>query len=116
MSIVGRIKGIFGAKKETTVAYHQKGDAEYQKVYDEKKKSAAPGRLPGNAEEKSWEFLYDVTEHVLSDFSEEDKRAVADSGATLVEQKCNYQHVVKYGIRHSPTQAKDPVPAEKSKG
>lgn len=50
--------------------------------------------------ELSWQFLYDITEYILSKFSKEDKEETEKIGIALIEKGMQYHHVIEFGLRH----------------
>jgi hypothetical protein len=50
--------------------------------------------------ELSWKFLYEITEIVISKFSNQDKQEIINSGSILFNAGMRYEHVVDYAVNH----------------
>ena len=82
------------------VVYIQKNDPSAQKNYDENRGGEKPLTLKERLE-LSWQFLYDITDIVLSKFSQADQETALGLGKTLLENGGHYEHVIDYGIKHN---------------
>lgn len=94
--------------QESNCSYSKKNDSEAQKAYLDSRKK--PGSLMMSIKDKlelSWQFLYDITNIVLSKFSEADKDEVMAMGNIILEHGGRYEHVIDYGIRQE-SKARDP--------
>ena len=94
--------------QESNCAYSKKNDSEAQKTYLDSRKK--PGSLLMSIKDKlelSWQFLYDITNIVLSKFSKEDRNETLVMGQILLENGGRYEHVIDYGIRQE-SMARDP--------
>jgi len=49
--------------------------------------------------EESWRFIHEITESVVSRFSEEEQTLVLKYGKMLAKSGAVYNHVIEYGIR-----------------
>ena len=56
--------------------------------------------------ELSWKFLYEITEKIINNFSNEDKEAVNIIGVSLLNNGMRYEHVVDLGIKLTPAKGK----------
>lgn len=88
-------KKIIGGSKED---YVLKGDPQAQKDY-EMANSPAVILNHDEKEELSWQFLYELTDHVMANFSQEDQDKLQELGQKMQESGIQYEHVVKLGIR-----------------
>jgi len=95
---IGGGKSVKSAVSSSPQSYPQRGDTTQQAIYDAQKKAKIPA--VSNDVDESWKFLYDVTEFVTTQFPEADKDTTVSSGKVILGHGGNYEHVVKYGIRH----------------
>ncbi len=80
------------------IEYVRKGDPDAQANYDALFQD--PNALGKDEKvELSWQFLYDITDYVLSKFSKEDKETATQLGIKLLKFGANYEHVIEYGIK-----------------
>lgn len=94
--------------QEGHCAYLEKNDPDAQKTYvDSKKKPASLLMSLKDKLELSWQFLYDITNIVLSKFSEQDRDEALEMGKVMLDHGGRYEHVIDYGIRQEST-ARDP--------
>ena len=56
--------------------------------------------------ELSWKFLYEITEKIINNFSNEDKETVNIIGVSLLNNGMRYEHVVDLGIKLTPAKGK----------
>ena len=56
--------------------------------------------------ELSWKFLYEITEKIINNFSNEDKEKVNIIGLSLLNNGMRYEHVVDLGIKLTPDKGK----------
>ncbi|MBL3284981.1 DUF2660 domain-containing protein [Rickettsiales endosymbiont of Paramecium tredecaurelia] len=72
-----------------------------QKQYEAAKNANA---IPAKEKkERSWDFLYEITDIVLNKFSPEDRHDVEEIGKTLSEHNMKYQHVIELGLARDKT-------------
>ncbi|NDB82436.1 MAG: DUF2660 domain-containing protein [Alphaproteobacteria bacterium] len=98
-------KKLFRLKIERKNPYIAKGDMKGQEAYDQ----SINTQTKFTKEQKleiSWLFLYEITEHVLEKFSEEDREAVCDLGRKMLAAGCGYDHVIEYGIKKPKKRSK----------
>lgn len=93
-------KGTIGGA-EGNVAYIQKNDPSAQSSYDKSHKNDEKRLTLKERLELSWQFLYDITDIVLSKFSTADQDAALNIGKVLLENGGHYEHVIDYGIKHN---------------
>lgn len=91
--------------------YLTKNSEEAQKAYDASHKKESIMMSMKEKLELSWQFLYDITNIVLSKFSQKDKDEVLAMGHILLENGGRYEHVIDYGIRQESV-ARDPNKAK----
>ena len=90
-----RRKKVFALKGQD---YVLKGDQQAQQEYDAA--NAPPVVLNRDEkEELSWQFLYELTDHVLEKFSKEDQDKLKEIGQKMHDSGIQYEHVVNLGIR-----------------
>ncbi len=88
--------------KNTHRIYAKKGDMDSQKQYLSSKSKDEGIKLTWKEKlDLSWKFLYDITNTVLSKFSETDKQQILYMGKILLENGMKYEHIVDYGLRDS---------------
>lgn len=110
------IKNKLFEKKQTQAKVHVKDDAA-QETYNKKKNGSENNLTLDEMLELSWQFLYDITEKVLNQFSEEDRNAVDDLGKTLANSGMQYQHVVELSTNeHRSAKAAKKQTVEKTSG
>lgn len=88
--------------KEENKEYYIKDSPEGKKAYKESKKQNSGPEM--SSEEKldlSWQFLYDITNKIMSSFSQEDQSRVLELGRVLLSFGGTYHHVIDYGIRQN---------------
>ncbi len=82
--------------------YVQKNAPHAQDNYDQERADKGEPKLSiADRLELSWQFLYEITDIVLSKFSIEDQDAALNLGKSLLQNGGRYEHVIDYGIRHS---------------
>ncbi|MES2214487.1 MAG: DUF2660 domain-containing protein [Pseudomonadota bacterium] len=86
-------------KAEANLSYIHKGDPAGEVAY--KKIKNASKQTFADLVEKSWQFLYDITDIVTTKFSDQDREEALSLGKILIESGGNYEHVVEYGIKHN---------------
>lgn len=99
-------KGSIGGG-EGNAAYIQKNDPNAQSTYEESREN---GKKPLTLKERlelSWQFLYEITDIVLSKFSTADQETALDIGKTLLQNGGHYEHVIDYGIKHNLGRSQD---------
>ncbi len=106
--------GKFIGKITHQVDYIKKGDPTAQGSYE----AQFQDPNPMNKDEKielSWQFLYDITDYVLSKFSQADKEQATRLGNKLLEFGTNYEHVIEYGLKSLKKRVGIEVEAEQQK-
>jgi len=89
-----------GRASEANVAYIQKNTPGAQDSYDKVKSGDDKKLTMKERLELSWQFLYEITDIVLSKFSAQDQEDTLKIGRALIENGGRYEHVIDYGIRH----------------
>lgn len=97
---------IFLSYKDTHRIYQQKGDLESQAQYILSKQESSVSMTLQEKLDLSWQFLYDITNAIVSKFSELDKKSILEIGKVLFKHGMKYQHVVDYGIRQTDLNTK----------
>ena len=88
-----------GSKKIQSATYYiKRGDPTAQTDYDSKNKNPNP-LTKDEKIELSWEFLYEITDIVLSKFSQEDKEQITKIGHQMIDGGAGYEHVIEYGLK-----------------
>lgn len=90
---------LFTNYQETHRDYAKKGDLGSQEQYANSKKEESMSMTLQERLDLSWQFLYDITNTILSKFSSIDKKQILELGQILFKKGMRYQHVVDYGIR-----------------
>lgn len=88
-------------KSDKNFAYMQQNAPGAQQAYDQSHKSSVKPMTFKEKLELSWQFLYDITDTVLSKFSTADQDEALNIGRILLENGGHYEHVIDYGIKHN---------------
>lgn len=92
------LKRFFKTDDDKKLPYRKIGDEDAQKEYEE---FYEPKALFTKSEkmELSWEFLYEITEHVMNKLPQKDLELIHKLGHQMLESGAGYDHVVEYGIK-----------------
>lgn len=107
LAVLWFVVKLFTNYKETHRDYAKKGDLGSQEQYISSKKEDTVSMTLQERLDLSWQFLYDITNSILSKFSALDKKNILELGKVLFENGMRYQHVVDYGIRQTDLKAQE---------
>jgi hypothetical protein len=89
------------AAREGNASYAQKNTPGAQDTYEKAKNGDEKKLTMKERLELSWQFLYEITDIVLSKFSPKDQEDTLKIGRQLLENGGRYEHVIDYGIKHN---------------
>lgn len=85
-------------KEESARSYFEKGDPKAQEQYVSDH-SPLVVLTKDEKVELSWQFLYELSDKVLREFSQEDQDKLAEIGRKMHDNGIHYDHIINYGIR-----------------